>query len=43
MDKETKVQLEKIDNQISLLQSAREIILQSQELTTKEHYEYYHG
>lgn len=43
LDIQTRAQIIEIDSRIAELQNKKERILQSYELTTKEHYEFYHG
>lgn len=38
-----RLRIEAIDKDIDKLQTEREAILTTEDLTTKEHYEYYHG
>lgn len=43
MDEKVKIAIITIDNDIRELQLQREELLSTQNLTTKEHYEFYHG
>ncbi len=43
MNEETRMQIMRIDEDIKRLQKDREQLLSEQDLTIKEHYEFYHG
>ena len=43
MDEEARIQIIRIDNDIRRLELDREKLLSEQDLTTKEHMEFYHG
>lgn len=43
MEEHVRIKLIELDSKIKGLQDQRELILSTQDLTTKEHYEFYHG